>query len=253
MAFFVTMPSAGLKKQSSFAMQDSQAVLAIVIDDFGEDRTGVAEMLDIPVPLTIAVLPGMEYSQEDANNAHLKGHEVILHLPMENQSAMPASYYGPVLIKNSFSCQEAKETFLSAYASIPHAVGVNIHMGTGVSQNKELLSAIMEEAKKQDAYFLDSKTTMGTKCALSAKETGVTFYERDFFLEPPGTPSYATAERELLKSAEHAKTHGSAVAIGHIGPVGRAETARAIAQNLEKIEAMGVKIVPLSQLPPISP
>lgn len=224
------------------------ARLAIVIDDFGEDRAGVTEMLNLPVPLTIAVLPGMEYSTEDAQMAHQKGHEVILHLPMENQTYMPPIYYGPILIKNNFTPAQAKETFLNAYNSIPYAVGVNIHMGTGVSQNKELIAAIMEEAKNKRAYFLDSRTIMNSACPKAAAETGVEFYERDFFLEPPGRPNYETAKQELLKAAKKAKQDGRAVAIGHIGPVGKEQTARAILDSLKEIEAMGVQIVPLSHI-----
>lgn len=228
--------------------EENKARLAIVIDDFGMDRRGVEEMLSLQIPLTVAVLPGLDYSTEDAEMAHKNGHEVILHMPMENKGYMPPEYYGPVVIKNAFTESEAKETFINAYKSIPYAVGANIHMGTGVSQNKALLTAIMEEAKNMDAYFLDSKTIMGSKCPEAAKATGVKFYERDFFLEPPGRPSYATAKSELLKAAQHALTMGKAIAIGHVGPVGDVYTARAIKDSLQTIKEMGVEIVPLSQL-----
>ena len=63
--------------------------LAIVIDDFGEDRRGVEEMLNINAKLTIAVMPADDFSTEDAEKAHAKGHEVILHMPMENETYAP--------------------------------------------------------------------------------------------------------------------------------------------------------------------
>lgn len=230
------------------AAQEEVPKLAIVIDDFGADRRGVQEMLDINAPLTIAVMPGCEFSTIDAESAHARGHEVILHMPMENQSQMPAEYYGPIMIKNTFSESEAVETLKGAIDSIPYAVGVNIHMGTGVSRNKKLMTAMMGEVKSRNMLFLDSRTIEGSVCDECAELTGVKFLGRDAFLEPPGRPNYHTAIKELLRAATLAKTNGKAVAIGHVGPVGDNLTAKAIADTLEEIEKMGVQIVPLSAL-----
>jgi len=237
-------------KTKAMQTEQKKAYLAIVIDDFGEDRRGVSEMLAINRPLTIAVLPHMEYSVQDATAAHNLGHEVILHMPMENQSQMPESYYGPTRIKNSHTPAEAKQVFNEAFKSVPYAVGANNHMGTGVTQNEEIMTAILEEVKNSNAYFLDSRTIIGTVSDTVSKKVGARCYQRDFFLEPSGRPSYEAAKRELLKAAEHAQTHGYTIAIGHIGPVGTTETARAIKDSLELIEAMGVEIVPLSRLEP---
>lgn len=222
--------------------------LAIVIDDFGEDRRGVEEMLSLPCKLTIAVLPGMEYTKEDSASAIAHGHEVILHMPMENQSYMPDYYYGTKVIRNSHTPAEATSVLIDSLNELPEAVGINIHMGTGVSQNKELLVAMMAEAKNRGLYFLDSKTIENTKCPEAAKETGIKFYSRDFFLEPPGKPSYTRAVEELEKAAHHAEQYGKAVAIGHVGPVGCTETAKAIANTLESIKNKGIEVVFLSEL-----
>lgn len=57
--------------------------LAIVIDDFGNNMRGTEEMLNLPVPITVAIMPFMSTSREDAIQAHKKGHEVIVHMPLE--------------------------------------------------------------------------------------------------------------------------------------------------------------------------
>ena len=233
---------------SANATVQPKAKLAIVIDDFGEDRHGVEEMLNVKAPLTVAVIPECEYSKADAEQAHQKGHEVILHMPMENQTAMPASYYGPVLIKNSFSEQEAVETLSGCIEKTPYCKGVNIHMGTGVSRNKTLITAMMQEVKRRDLYFLDSKTVEDSVCPRCANETGVKFFVRDVFLEPSGRPNYQIAVNGIMQAGELALNQGRAVAIGHVGPVGLAETARAISDCLPKLESMGVEVVWLSKL-----
>ena len=240
---------AGVRNKPPTAHAQEPARLAIVIDDFGEDRHGVAEMLEIDAPLTIAVMPFCEYSTSDAETAHANGHEVILHMPMQNQSlTTPANYYGPVLIKNEFTPAEAKETLKKSIASIPHCKGVNIHMGTGVSQNESLMTAIMEEVKQQGLYFLDSKTIENSVCPQVAERVGNKFYVRDVFLEPSGRPSYNTAVESLLQAGELAKQTGKAIAIGHVGPVGDVQTAQAIKNTLETLKNMGILVVPLSEL-----
>lgn len=235
-------------KSKAAESQPAKPKLAIVIDDFGEDRRGVEEMLSLPIKLTVAVIPGCEFSESDAISAHQKGHEVILHQPMENQTPMPASYYGPILIKNNDTADEAKSTINQAIDQIPNCKGVNIHMGTGVSKNPKLITAIMEEVKKRDIYFLDSRTIEGSVCEECAKTTGVKFYGRDVFLEPPGQPNYQTAVNELLRAAQIAKNNGRAVTIGHVGPVGDNLTAKAISDTIPQILEMGIEIVPLSEL-----
>ena len=228
---------------------ESNAKLAIVIDDFGEDRSGVEEMLNIPLPLTIAVMPGGEFSEADAKLAHEKGHEVILHMPMQNDNySTPESYYGPIYIKNHHTASEAAGIVDKCIQSTPYCNGVNIHMGTGISKNKELMTAIMTEVKKHNLCFLDSKTIEESVCPECAKETGVKFFVRDEFLEPPGRPNKQLAKNQLQKALELAKEKGCAIAIGHVGPVGRAETAAAISEMLEYIRSSGVEVVHLSKL-----
>ena len=83
--FFNVLPA----NINTFVQAEEKPKLAIVIDDFGSDRHGVEEMLNLKIPLTVAVLPGCEFTTEDAQKAHEHGHEVILHMPMENQTDMP--------------------------------------------------------------------------------------------------------------------------------------------------------------------
>lgn len=227
---------------------EEKVKLAIVIDDFGEDRNGVEEMLALQIPLTVAVMPGMEYSKEDAQKAHSAGHEVILHMPMENLSFTPDYYYGSMVIRNNFSESEAVEMVKKALETVPYATGMNIHMGTGVSRNKNLISAMMTYLKGRNMFFLDSKTIEGSVCPEMATKTGIKFFERDIFLEPPGRPNKAVALTELEKAVAVAKEKGFAVVIGHVGPVGRNETAQAIAESIERMQEEGVEFVRLSDL-----
>ena len=127
--------------------------MAIVIDDFGYDRKGVDEMLDLDCTLTCAVMPSLEFSEADAKNAHEKGHEVILHMPMEAYGNLPLSWYGPLFVANNDSPEVAYNKVNQALNSIPYVNGMNIHMGTALSHNKKLMKKLCDVQKKGILYF----------------------------------------------------------------------------------------------------
>ncbi|MFS0837740.1 divergent polysaccharide deacetylase family protein [Paenibacillus sp. 1P03SA] len=59
---------------------------AIIIDDLGNNMKGTDAILDLPFPITAAVMPFLPSSHSDAEKAFGKGHDVIVHLPMEPRS-----------------------------------------------------------------------------------------------------------------------------------------------------------------------
>src|SRR5258707_15890564 len=56
--------------------------LAIILDDFGNDREAAEAVFALHYPLTISVLPYHAHSTEIAEEAQRRGLEVMLHLPM---------------------------------------------------------------------------------------------------------------------------------------------------------------------------
>ena len=248
-ALFSVFLCPNCKKQVYAEEETKQPVMAIVIDDFGGyERDGVSEMLEIDAPLTCAVIPFVEHTKEDSEQASANGHEVILHMPMESHVRLPESWYGPVYVKNYDSIETACEKIDKCLAELPMAKGANIHIGSGVCRNKDLMAGIIGHLKEKDIYFCDSRTHPDTKCEIAAKMCHAPYLYRDVFLEPHGMKSYQTAVRFLKEGAMLAKEKGYSVAIGHVGKEGGHQTAMAIKNTLAEIEAMGVKIVPLSTI-----
>lgn len=63
--------------------------LAVIIDDFGYNGAGTAEMLALDIPFTAAVLPFSSHTAENAAQAAEAGKEVIIHMPMESLTGKP--------------------------------------------------------------------------------------------------------------------------------------------------------------------
>lgn len=255
--FALLMPFKSYSVQMAYAQEDNQKtaslfnepMMAIIIDDFGGfDRSGVEEMVNISAPLTCAVIPFADNTASDAQLAESKGHEVILHMPMESHVKLPDEWYGATYIRNYDAPEIVIKKLDDCLAQVPMAKGVNIHIGSGVCRNKELMTTIISHLKSQNKYFCDSRTHIETVGEQASVACGQPYLGRDVFLEPHGMGGYANACKFLLDGAKIAKEKGFSIAIGHVGREGGVTTAKAIADCLDEISKMGVKIVPLSTI-----
>ena len=225
------------------------AKMAIVIDDFGSfDQSGVEKLLKVNVPLTCAILPNVDYSTQNYNAVVSSGHEPILHMPMQSHVNLPESWYGPVSIKNYDTPEIAKQKISDCLKQFPEVKGFNIHIGSGVSRNKKLMTEIYNFANENNLYFLDSRTIVTNATEDACKETHSVYLGRNVFLEADKNRSYSGVCKRLFEGAEIAQNEGYSIVIGHVGAEGGENTANAICDNIEKIKQMGVEIVPLSEI-----
>lgn len=225
------------------------SLLAIVIDDFGSyERGGVDELLSSNVDITCAIMPFVDYSQEDYSRAIGSGKEVILHMPMQAHVNLPESWYGPIYIGNYESAQSAINKLEKCLKEFPNCKGFNIHIGSGASRNKELMGAMYDYANKHNMFFLDSRTILDDKCEEACQSTNSIYLGRDVFLEPEKNRSYAGVTSRLKEAAAIAKEKGFAIVIGHVGAEGGLNTARAIIDFSKTLEDENIKIVPLSTI-----
>ncbi len=74
-------PGNGLKDSGGKA---AEGRLAIIIDDLGSDRAAAEAVFELGYPLTVSVLPNHEHSLDIAREAHRRGFQVMLHLPMQS-------------------------------------------------------------------------------------------------------------------------------------------------------------------------
>lgn len=225
--------------------------LAIVIDDFGLQRKGVNEMLALECKLTVAVMPFLEYSEDDAENALENGKEVIIHIPMQATMHDQPSHLGPRPIWITNTAEEIQNWISDALCELPEAKGANIHMGTISSTKECVIGPVLSELKKKNLYFVDSKTSSKSVCREAAHEIGIAFYENEVFLEHERkTKEYV--KKRLQKAMKTAKAEGSCIAIGHVGCEGGMITVNAIREMLPEFQKSNVELVFVSELAPIS-
>jgi hypothetical protein len=208
---------------------------AIVIDDLGPDIVIAKRFATLPFPVTLSVLPHLAHSREIAEMAHLKGIEVILHLPMEPLDRGQNPGRGAILL--SMSADEVRRNILAALDTSPYFDGVNNHMGSRVTRDAEMMRAILSELKARNLFFLDSMTTAESKGWKVAGELKMSNLKRDIFLDD--NPSEAGVRSQIVRLVRAAKIKGTAIAIGHP----REATLKSLQEAAAYFRGEGIEIV----------
>ncbi|MCX7921579.1 MAG: divergent polysaccharide deacetylase family protein [Clostridia bacterium] len=219
--------------------------LAIVIDDFGQSRNGVKEMMSIERHMTFAVMPFLEFSESDAAIAHQRGYEVIVHLAMEPYRGKK-SWLGPRPIMAGMDGADVRQIVMDAFDNVPFASGANIHMGSKASSEENIIANVLDVIKEKNLYFLDSRTSPKPVAKQIADSKGVQCYDRNVFLD--GTQSKKHIKKKLHEAGETALKLGKAVAIGHVGQDGGKVTAEAISEMIPEFDDKNIELVFLSEL-----
>lgn len=216
-------------------------VVAIVIDDLGQDLKPAQELLALPDRVTLAVMPGLPQSRRIAELAHKQGREVLVHLPMEakGRAGRPA----PGMLRSDMTPMEFLGAVNDDLDSVPGAAGVNNHEGSALTENREAMNFLMSELKTRNLFLLDSLTTPKSTAYAAAKEFGLKAAKRDVFLDNDSNHPSAI-RKQLAELSRIAREHGKAIGIGHPHPSTLAE----LEHWLPKAAEQGIEVVPVSRL-----
>lgn len=219
----------------------SQARLVIILDDIGNNAESGRRALALPGAVTYAVLPYTPHGRMLAEMAHESNREVMLHAPMSNLGGMALGQGGLTL---ALSEDEFVDTLRGAIADIPHIVGVNNHTGSELTAAHDQMQWVMKELKAQSLYFVDSLTTGLSVAEKTAVEHQVPALRRHVFLD--NETDMEAIHLQFQRALKIAREQGFAVAIGHPYP----ETLAYLEQAIPELPALGVELVPVSNLMP---
>lgn len=219
----------------------SRPKVAIVIDDLGGENQMSQEILHWNVPLTLSILPFTPYSKALAQEAHQRGKEVILHLPMEPHG-YPETKPGQGVLLQEMEDEKLLRQLSKDLEAVPNIKGVSNHMGSRLMEDSGKLRVIMKELKRRGLFFLDSRTTPQTMGLEIAESIGVRATERSLFLDHSQDPE--EIKRQLEKLAQLSLETGKAIGIGHPHP----STLKSLKEMIPRMKEKGIEIVPLSSL-----
>jgi polysaccharide deacetylase 2 family uncharacterized protein YibQ len=214
----------------------ARPVIAICMDDLGEDIAATDRAMALPREVALSFLPYAETTPFLANAAARKGHLILAHVPMQPLGARDP---GPMALKPGMTEDEITRRLAWNLARVPHLAGVNNHEGSLFTSNAAALAPVMATLKARGLFFLDSRTSGGSVGEMAARTAGVATGGRDIFLDDDPAPAAVAAQLEAL--AREARRSGAAIAIGHP----HAATLKALAVWLAQDH--GVTLVPLDE------
>lgn len=220
---------------------DGRPRVVIVIDDMGVDRKRSGRIAALPGPLTLAWLPYARDLPAQAAAARRRGHELIVHVPMEPAGGEDP---GPGALLTRLAPEELRRRLTANLAAFDGYVGINNHMGSRFTADRMGMAVVMAELSARGLLFLDSRTTAETQAPALAETYRLPVLSRDVFLDHVQTAKGVAAA--LAKLEEVARRDGVAIAIGHPYDV----TAAALEAWLPTLEAKGLRLIPLSAAVP---
>lgn len=214
--------------------------VVLILDDVGFDHQPLDSAMQIDPNLNFSILPNAARADEFARRLHDRGFEVLCHLPMEPID-YPRESPGPNAIMTSMSNEEIARTTREDVATIPHARGVNNHMGSRATRDRRVMKSVLGSLPK-GLYFIDSRTGTGSVAEAVARELNIPTSARDVFLDD--VQEEAAVRKQLQELVTVATQRGSAVGIGHIYPV----TVKVLKEEMPHLRARGVRLVRASTI-----
>jgi polysaccharide deacetylase 2 family uncharacterized protein YibQ len=214
--------------------------IALIIDDIGFSSPRTREFLELGIPITFSILPRLEKSRDLALEIHEKGHEIMLHQPMEpyNSSIDP----GPGALYLGFPDDKIGCIIEENIDSVPYAIGVNNHMGSKYTESRKEVNEFLRTVNRAGFFFIDSLTTSRSTAYETARRLHMPAACRNTFLDH--IPYESAIYCQLKKLIRYAFKYGHAVGIGHPYP----ETARVLNRFSCKFEEFGVSLVHASKI-----
>ena len=131
-------------------MQPNLRLYAIIIDDIGNNFEAGKRVINSSLAVTCSILPARPHSIKLARLAHKNGKEVMLHLPMQASKSEKLGHGG---LTSEMSKQEFTRIVDISIDAIPHAQGINNHMGSLLTRNTDHMDWLMQTIANRDEYL----------------------------------------------------------------------------------------------------
>jgi len=230
-----------LKDSAVSVVTETVNTIVLVIDDFGYRNDSISDgFINLPVPITCAVLPGHSQSSRIAKKVVNAGKEVIIHMPM--QSSVASSGEDGFKLKTGMTSEEIEWRLSEALSDIPEAIGINNHQGSKATSDKRVMAVVASVLKNNNKFFLDSRTSSKTVAENTMRSAGVPTARRHIFLDNDLNTENILSQ--LDKLVEIAEKKGLAIGIGHV----KRNTLEVLQKKIPDLIDQGIEFKFLSQV-----
>ena len=210
--------------------------VAIIIDDMGYDEAAGQKLLTLPIELTYSFLPFAPHTKKLQSIALRTGKTIFLHLPLQPKGTLYSPGPGALYLDDSAELQRMK--LKKCLQEVPHAVGVNNHMGSSFTEDEGAMANIIQELKARSLIFVDSVTSPGSVAFQAARAAALQSARRNVFLDNIQDERVICGQLEKL--VEIAEKKGWAIGIAHPYPATVNAIARCSGKYQARVDYVGV-------------
>ena len=218
---------------------DGRPWITLVIDDMGVTHPYTTQAMALPGPLTLAWFPFARDLPAKISAAAARGHEAMLHMPMQAYSDS-IRQTGPDPLRIDLPPEVNRALLREAIAAVPDSIGVNNHMGSVATLDPMLMALVAREVADHGMLFLDSVVVPHSVALGCAERIGVPAAARDVFIDNVAKPQVIWDQ--LAATETFARRYGHAIAIAHPRP----HTLAALEVWLPTLAGKGFALWPLS-------
>ncbi len=216
--------------------QQEKPRIAIIIDDMGNRRGLGEQLLALDLNLTFSFLPHAPFTKELEEQAWDKGFDVLVHMPMEARDSQWDPGPGTLYINDS--SEKLTSTVRQNLALVPHAIGVNNHMGSRFTEDRPAMHKFLGLIRDEELFFIDSTTSSASIGMEEAHEMGIKTARRHVFLDNVHTQEDIC--RQLKELIRIARKNGWAIGIGHPNEETLKALIRCRETLLENVRVVGI-------------
>lgn len=218
------------------AVKPALPMVAIIIDDMGYHESIDRQFLQLPIELTYSFLPFAPYTRQLEWKAYRAGKTVFLHLPLQPKGERWDAGPGALQLEDSAATQKFK--LQQCFEEVPHAVGVNNHMGSLYTEDKAAMALVMEQLEARTLSFVDSCTTADSVAFSMAQITELKSGRRNVFLD--NVQDRGKICDQLEKLVKIAEKRGTGIGIAHPFLATVEALASCVGLYTERVQYVGV-------------
>jgi len=204
----VTFKKEDLEQKRKPVRSSNKPKLAIIIDDVGT-KSQVKAIKSLKLPLTMSFLPPSN-TRPNTPKLAAKEKNYMVHLPMEAQSF---SAEEPFTLRVDDSQGIISARVAEIKKLFPEVHYINNHTGSKFTSDEVAMNRLIFALNANAISFIDSRTTAQTQAPKVLKNFGLNYVARDVFLDHHMDKPYIL--EQIKKAIKVAKSHGTAIAIGH--------------------------------------
>ncbi|WP_296588832.1 divergent polysaccharide deacetylase family protein [Roseibium sp.] len=243
--FLPKVSAAGVRPLDAYSrpvMREFSSIprIAVVVSGLGLSETGTQNAIDrLPSEVTFALAPYGESLDLWMQQARMRGHELLLQLPLEPFD-FPDNDPGPHTLLVSLRPAEMLDRMAYLLTRVTNYVGTINEMGARFTSTKPSMEFLLEKLKGRGLMFVDNGTSSRSIAGDLATEMRVPFSGVDVVLDE--VPREDDIDAKLLQLEGIARARGYAVAAGSALPV----TVRQLEKWVRDLEDRGLQLVPIS-------